>query len=469
MFAFAFTLVSGSSDSGGFIPLTNNASSLVAGIMGTTGGTPDSITYVGLDNYHDSGDPLYTPYDASARQRVGIVGTTGGTLAAGVSFGAAFSYVSPTTNFKSAVPMASISSTKLVNLEQIEDVPNGTWPMKANVLNISGTTITDGATYSVFGITRGDPIDLDNNTAGLCQLSSTQTLLYGMDRTGTTGLRAKILTYSADVITSNTSSAELLDNTYFFNSTPITNPLTSTTAISLATDNTGYPVAFVYSVSGTTVTIGTPEVIFSHDEHNSIYAEVLSSTKVLVVYGVDGVGVETIGLKARVLTITGTTVSVGAENVLSTSWVVASYVENLGVADSTNAVTIWSEYDAVTDASTLKAAHLSISGDTVTASADFTDFSNIIGGFGPNLVMLDANNLLLQRRIAKDVDVGEKIYVDRLTLTAGTLARISQYELVTSFVPDYLANIIPISATAAAITYDDLGTPTRLFRIITLN
>ena len=167
----------------------------------------------------------------------------------------------------------------------------------AVVLTISGTTITVG-TPIVF-----DTVFTTSVSAAV--LSQTSVAVAYRKGDGTNYGKAVVLTISGTTITAGTPVAFSSANAQYISALAL-----SQTKVLVAYNDVGnsnYGTAVILTISGTTITVGTA-VVFESASSQYISAVVLSATGVLVAYydgGNSGYGT------AVVLTISGTTITVG--------------------------------------------------------------------------------------------------------------------------------------------------------------
>jgi hypothetical protein len=217
-----------------------------------------------------------------------IVLTISGTT---ITAGTAVFFESATTNNISAT---TLDSTKvLVAYQDAGNFGFGT----AVVLSISGTTITAG-TPVVFESANTDYISATT-------LDSTKVLVAYRDN-GNSGFGTSVvLSISGTAITAGTPVVFESANTAYISATT----LDSTKVLVAYRDlgNSSFGTSVVLSISGTAITVGTP-VVFRSANTGEISATTLNSSKVLVAYG--DLGNSSFGT-AVILSISGTSISVG--------------------------------------------------------------------------------------------------------------------------------------------------------------
>jgi urease beta subunit len=217
----------------------------------------------------------------------------------------------------------------------------------ACVLSISGTTITAG-TPVVFESAASDYFSvstLDSSKAIVCYRDD------GNSGYGT----ACVLSISGTTITAGTAVVfESANSSYFSVST-----LDSSKAIVCYRDNgnSSYGTACVLSISGTTITAGTP-VVFESANSQFISVSTLDSSKAIVCYRDNG---NSFYGTACVLSISGTTITAGTPVVFESA---SSIYFSVSTLDSSKAIVCY--YDGG-NSNYGTACVLSISGTTITA------------------------------------------------------------------------------------------------------
>jgi hypothetical protein len=168
-------------------------------------------------------------------------------------------------------------------------------------LSISGTTITVGE-QAVFE-------SASTTDISVAMLTSTKAIVCYSDSVNLGYGTACCLSVSGTTITAGTPAVFSSSGSYVFS----VGMLTSTLAIACYTDddNSGYGTACCLSVSGTTITAGTP-VVFENASSDYISVAILSSTLAIVCYR-DG-GNSSHGT-ACCLSVSGTTITAGTPTV----------------------------------------------------------------------------------------------------------------------------------------------------------
>lgn len=227
--------------------------------------------------------------------------------------------------------------------------------MNIQTLTISGTTITANA--SKYAVPTADYIDILYSPKTICSLSTTRAILItsGFGDVGAVTLTASLISYTNEVpVVLQSVNIGAVNSNYY----SAIASLSSTQAIVTYTSTTGTVVTNAITMSGDTISVGsqaeisstttcttnavcrlsaTTAICFWRNSSSSArsviltvsgssvtaatYAEVsaadilgpqveaLTSTKAIVVYGSSGI-------KSNILTISGTTISVGLQNVI---------------------------------------------------------------------------------------------------------------------------------------------------------
>jgi hypothetical protein len=246
----------------------------------------------------------------------------------------------------------------------------GTANLYAVVATISGTTITFGTPVIIRS-------DLSPQGVGCCALSSTSALVtYGNTSSVWSG---KALTISGTTIT---AGSETTAGTTASSGQCV--PLTSTTALCI--DNYGNK-ARVATVSGTSLSWGSETTFGSGANYGCVTS---ASSTTAVVARVSGGGV---GLVATALTISGTTITAGTPTTIDAS----AGNEPFGIC----AVTPTSVIVAYLNTSSyLKANGITISGTTITVgtpSAPFTAYDANAANYdsGPIIIATSSSQALV--------------------------------------------------------------------------
>jgi len=175
-------------------------------------------------------------------------------------------------------------------------------------------------------------------------------------------------------------------------------------------DNSGYGTAIILTINGTTITIGT-ETVFNAASTSSISAVLLDSTHALVCYKDNGYG----GYgTAQILTISGTTVTAGTEkffNAGSTAYI------SVFVLDSAHAFVF---YQDAGNNSYGTAVVLTISGTTITIGTE-TVF-NAASTSSISAVLLDSTHALVCYKDEgnKNYGTAQMLTISSTTITIGT-------------------------------------------------
>ena len=200
------------------------------------------------------------------------------------------------------IKVERLTATKAIAVLSSGTGGTGTQDVWSYVLTASGTTLTAGT-----------GLQLDSSTlteTDVCVLSSTQALIvWDKSNQG----KCAVLNINGTTITSGTAVVyETGGGSGIVNDTNCIDMLSSTKAIVYYGDggNSGYPTACVLDVSGSTVTPGSPQVINSaeQDAGNQMQIAKITSTKAICSYTHGSGGRPYM----RILTISGTTITVGA-------------------------------------------------------------------------------------------------------------------------------------------------------------
>jgi hypothetical protein len=211
-----------------------------------------------------------------------------------ITSGTPLVFESASTSYLSATTLSSTSA--LVSYVDAGNSSYGT----AIVLSISGTTISAG-TPVVFE-------SASTSYISATTLSSTSVLVAYKDGGNSSYGTSIILSISGTTITPGTPVVFESAGTQYISATTL-----SSESVLVAYQDAGalwHGMSVVLSISGTTITPGTP-VKFNEANTIHISATTLSSTAALITYG-DGVSAQYYG-KTRVLSISGTTISLGGE------------------------------------------------------------------------------------------------------------------------------------------------------------
>ncbi|UWG96390.1 hypothetical protein LPY66_16035 [Dehalobacter sp. DCM] len=290
---------------------------------------------------------------------------TGETIAAGdfVRFSKSISTGSANTLATSA--SAYYSCVKLTATTALVVYDN-----KAVVITISSGTV----------ISAGTPLTYTTNATlnSVALLSSTKALVcYADSNNGAYGT-AVVLTISGTTVTAGTPSV--------FNSTLTPQSicaiaLSDTKALVMyCQDNsTKYGAVKVVTISGTSLSFGTAAVFQSSDT-SYITSALINTSSVLVCYSVGATGY------AVVFTVSGTTVTVNT----SVSGI-GYYNLQISLLNSTRAFVVCKDYST----SGIRGCFLTISGTTITKGADALGTSGSLDSVTYNLVTLARNTVLL--------------------------------------------------------------------------
>lgn len=242
---------------------------------------------------------------------------------------------------EAAISITALSATKALVVWRRNDEP------RAMVLDISGTVITTNTSVAIdLGYTGGG--------LGVVALSATKALaVYGLS----TGTYTAVLDVSGSTITVNTPvlvSAIIGDNTAVCK-------ISSTSAFASFGVTEGNPYGVVLSGITTTVTVGTPTFLdavaaFTADSWN--FAGLLDSARALVAYEVSD------AIKAVIATISGTTVTAGTPVFVSGSDFALDELPSVAILSATRAIISFSQGQFA------GAIPLTISGTDISAGDD---------------------------------------------------------------------------------------------------
>jgi hypothetical protein len=300
----------------------------------------------------------------------------------------------------------------------------------ACVLSISGTTITAG-TPVVFESASSTYISvstLDSSKAIVCYQDA------GNSSYGT----ACVLSISGTTITAGTPVVFESANSLNFSVAM----LDSSKAIVCYRDNgnSSYGTACVLSISGTTITAGTP-VVFESATSNYISVAMLDSSKAIVCYRDDGNA--NYGT-ACVLSISGTTITAGTPVVFESAY---SYYFSVAMLDSSKAIVCYTD-NGNSDYGT--ACVLSISGTTITAGTPVV-FESANSDY-ISVSTLDSSKAIVCYRDNGNGSYGTAcvLSISGTTITAGTPA---VFESATS---NYIS-VAMLDSSKAIVCYRDVG------------
>jgi hypothetical protein len=300
----------------------------------------------------------------------------------------------------------------------------------ACVLSISGTTVTAG-TPVVF--------ESANSTyTSVAMLDSSKAIVCYTDGGNSSYGTACVLSISGTTVTAGTPVVfESANSTY----TSVA-MLDSSKAIVCYRDggNSGYGTACVLSISGTTVTAGTP-VVFESATSTYISVAMLDSSKAIVCYR-DG-GNSNYGT-ACVLSISGTTVTAGTPVVFESAG--SPYI-SVAMLDSSKAIVCYQDGE---NANYGTACVLSISGTTVTAGTPVV-FESANSSY-ISVAMLDSSKAIVCYRDDGNAAYGTAcvLSISGTTVTAGTPV---VFESANS---DY-TSVAMLDSSKAIVCYTDNG------------
>jgi hypothetical protein len=307
------------------------------------------------------------------------------------------------------------------------------------ILTVSETTVTIGTEY-VFNSAKTYDVSA-------ILIDSTHVLVAYQDAGNSDYGTAQILTVNGTTITIGTK--------YVFNSgttSNISTTLIDSTHVLVAYrdgGNSGYGTVGILTVSETTVTIGT-EYVFNSAKTYDVSAILIDSTHVLVVY--DDGGNSDYGT-AQILTISGTTMTVGTE-----------YVFNSADTSSISATLIDSTHVLVTymDAGNSNygtAQILTISETSINTNTEYVFNSGVTSYISSTLI--DSTHVLVAYK-----DVGNSNYgtAQVLTISGTTITAGGKYVFNSAITFD-ISSIL-IDSAYVLIVYDNTGTPSGSIQLL---
>ncbi len=340
------------------------------------------------------------------------------------SAGSAVVFESGSTSYISATVLSATSV--LVAYRDNSNSGYGT----AVVLTISGATITSGT-----------PVVFESAAIVYCSavaLSSTSVLVSYQDGGNSGYGTAVVLTISGTTITVGTPVVfESASTTY------ISAVLLSATSVLVAyrdNGNSNYGTAIILTISGTTITAGTP-VVFESASTQYISATVLSATSVLIAYSDNG---NSYYDTAVVLTISGTTITAGTPVVFESA---ISY--NIS-ATKLSSTSVLIAYRDVNNSYYGTAIILTISGTTITVGTPvvFESASTL----NISAVLLSAISVLVAYS-----DVGNSSYGTAIILTiSGTTITVGTPVVFESAGTSDISAAV-LSSTSVLVAYQDVG------------
>jgi hypothetical protein len=307
--------------------------------------------------------------------------------------------------------------------------------------------LTDAATntwgaYRFFdGIETGLPSVFESATTyytSVAMLDSSKAVVTYTDNGNSNYGTACVLSISGTTVTAGTPVVFESATTYYTSVAM----LDSSKAVVTYQDggNSNYGTACVLSISGTTVTAGTPAVF---EAANSPYTSVaaLNSSKAVVTYTDNG---NSYYGTACVLSISGTTVTAGTPVVFESA---TTYYTSVAMLDSSKAVVTYTD-DGNSSYGT--ACVLSISGTTVTAGTPVVFESAAIDSI--SVAMLDSSKAVVTYRDGGNSNYGTAcvLSISGTTVTAGT-------PVVFESANTGYTSVAMIDSSKAVVTYQDVG------------
>ena len=344
-------------------------------------------------------------------------------ISAGLAHGATSVFE---TGIATSTSVTMLTSTKAFVV--YSDAGNGDYATSC-VLEISGSTITSGTPF-VF--------DGSSDNTDVVMLTSTKVLASW--RSGLLSSQGLATVLLINGTTISKGSDVIFESGYYDNASLAR--LSSTQAIACYRDggNSGYGTSCIINVSGsTTVTVGTPAV-FENASTNQVNVASISSTKVIVCYRDTGNGNY---LTARILSIAGSSISVGTEVVFANS---ASTIPTVSMLSSTKAIVVFSDagnsYYGTSRILEISGTTISITGNaTVYDSSQSRD--NVVAA-------LSATEAVVTYRDGNNKGSYSKLSVSGVAITAST---------PTIFLDSYINHnaITMLTPTKVIATYRNAG------------
>ena len=191
-------------------------------------------------------------------------------------------------------------------------------------------------------------------------------------------------------------------------------PLTATTAIVLYKNfQTTVVYARVLTVSGDTVTAGPAITVYAVAEMTYISLELLSPTAALVVFRDSLSGL----MRALILTISGTTVTENTSYQVHSEERITYPTNCLVVLSATSAMIIYEATVATVDE--VRAKMLTISGTTITAGSEFVVASGSV--YFPQSVKLTSTKALVTYQNYDNSQIYSRVLTEGAPITAGAV------------------------------------------------
>jgi hypothetical protein len=345
-------------------------------------------------------------------------------ISAGLAHGASSVFETPGPAGSTSVAMLTSTKAIVVYIDAA-----GSGYTTAVVLEISGSTITAGTPFQYDG---------DSDNVDVVMLTSTKVLSTWRSGSLSNQGLATVLLISGTTIS---KGSDVVFETNYLQDSSLAR-LSSTQAIVCYRDHggTNYGTSCIISVSGsTTVTVGTPAVFESASTYD-VSVATFSSTKAIVCYQDAGNGSY---LTARILSISGSSVSAGTEIVFANS---ASTLPLVDVLSSTKAIVVFSDQgNSYYGTSRI----LDISGTTISITGNATVYDS--SQSRDNVVAaLSATEAVVTYRDGNNKGSYSKLSVSGVTITATT---------PTIFLDSYINQnaITMLTPTKVIATYRNAG------------
>jgi len=344
----------------------------------------------------------------------------------------------------------AVTTAKLaagVGVGNIDFVASGTLPNgKPVVLKADGTIEVVASAGAGTVISAGSPTvfeSADSEWNSVTRLTDTKAIVTYRDNGNSGYGTACILTVSGSSITAGTPIVFESASTYYISVIR----LTDTKALVAYQDrgNSSYGTANVINVSGTSITVGTP-VVFNSASSEYVSSTMLNSTKVLVVYrngGNAGKGT------SRILTVqagSGTNISVSAAVLFENASV---YYTAVTAVSATKAIVAYYDYG---NSQVFTACVLDVSGTSITAGtpANVTTTSGI--GAHIAITALSTTKALIAYQ-----DNGNSGYGTAVVVTVSGTSISAGTPLVLRSADVEYSSAATLTATKAMVVYRDNG------------
>ena len=354
--------------------------------------------------YQDDGNSNYGTVQVlavpslSTTRPVGIVSSVGSNPSGISASGSETVFNSALTD--KIVAMALSDSKVLVTYLDNGNSDRGT----AVVLSISGNTITAGSEF----VFNSGP----TYYASAVALSDSKALVAYIDDGNSSYGIAIVLTVDGTTITAG--SKFVFNSTYAYTYIMVALSSSKVLVAYMDTGNSSYGTAVVLTISGTTITAGT-KLVFNGAGTDAISAVPLSDSKVLVAYQDSG---NSSRGTARILTISGTTITAGGETVFNGTY--TAYISSVALSDSK----VLLAYAVVISTSYYETAQiLTITGTTITASGieTYFDTGNADSTFISAVALSDSKVLVAHLDLGSATDYGLAtiLTISGTTITVG--------------------------------------------------